>query len=372
MSKEELRAAPAQSAPAKQLGGGKSLRYSNLELMRICAMLLIIAHHYVVNSGLVAEMDFSAPTLRMFAFQCFGFGGKTAINAFVLLSAYFMCAKTLTWMRVGKLVCEVYFYNIIIGAVFFVLGTPFNWLELRRLVAGPLLWNRGFTASFIVFYLTVPFLNRMVRSLTRRQHLRLVMLLVTVFTLVSTFLLYAEAWCYLGWYVTLYFIASYIRFYPCPLTERWQPSAAVLALTLVGVACNVALADWLGREQMWQWGYNDSQKLLALSGGLSMFLLFKNVPMGYSRVVNTLSASAFGVLLIHANCDAMRHWLWRDLLNNAQAYHTQWAVLHFAVSVAAVYVACTAIDWLRIRLVERPIVRALRNVGWLQRECFMQ
>lgn len=32
-------------------------RSSNLELYRILVMLLIIAHHYVVNSGLCNEMD---------------------------------------------------------------------------------------------------------------------------------------------------------------------------------------------------------------------------------------------------------------------------------------------------------------------------
>ena len=31
-------------------------RNSNLELYRIIVMLLIVAHHYVVNSGLMEEM----------------------------------------------------------------------------------------------------------------------------------------------------------------------------------------------------------------------------------------------------------------------------------------------------------------------------
>lgn len=31
-------------------------RNSNLELYRIIVMLLIVAHHYVVNSGMIEEM----------------------------------------------------------------------------------------------------------------------------------------------------------------------------------------------------------------------------------------------------------------------------------------------------------------------------
>ena len=36
-------------------GTGCKVRSSNLELYRIIAMLLIVAHHYVVNSGLLDE-----------------------------------------------------------------------------------------------------------------------------------------------------------------------------------------------------------------------------------------------------------------------------------------------------------------------------
>lgn len=38
------------------IGGGKQ-RSSNIELYRILVMLLIVAHHYVVNSGLLDVMN---------------------------------------------------------------------------------------------------------------------------------------------------------------------------------------------------------------------------------------------------------------------------------------------------------------------------
>jgi hypothetical protein len=39
-------------------------RDSNIELFRIVAMMLIIAHHYVVNSGLAGMIDTPTPTLN--------------------------------------------------------------------------------------------------------------------------------------------------------------------------------------------------------------------------------------------------------------------------------------------------------------------
>lgn len=45
-----------QMLPPSEYVSRKSERSSNLELYRILVMLLIVAHHYVVNSGLVDFM----------------------------------------------------------------------------------------------------------------------------------------------------------------------------------------------------------------------------------------------------------------------------------------------------------------------------
>ena len=64
-------------------------RQSNFELFRIITMLLVIAHHYVVNSG-IAAMDgpiFADPTApRSLYLLLWGAWGKTGLNCFVLLS----------------------------------------------------------------------------------------------------------------------------------------------------------------------------------------------------------------------------------------------------------------------------------------------
>ena len=88
---------------------------------------------------------------------------------------------------------------------------------------------------------------------------------------------------------------------------------------------------------------------------LSSFLFFKNVKIRYNSFINTVAASTFGVLCIHANSDAMRKWLWHDVLNNGGMYGSQWLVVHAFVSVAGVFVVCTVIDYLRIRCLEKPI-----------------
>lgn len=91
------------------------------------------------------------------------------------------------------------------------------------------------------------------------------------------------------------------------------------------------------------------------------FLFFKNLKIGYSRVINTIAASAFGVLLIHANSDAMRQWLWKDLLDNI-GHFEQGVYLYVVASVATIYTICTIIDILRIHLFEKPIFKAIDSI----------
>lgn len=71
-------------------------------------MLLIVAHHYVVNSGMMDEMR-KHPTAvnSLFFFVC-GAWGKTAINCFVMITGYFMCTSHITLKKFIKLLLEMY------------------------------------------------------------------------------------------------------------------------------------------------------------------------------------------------------------------------------------------------------------------------
>lgn len=100
----------------------KTARQSGLELMRVVLMLSIIAHHYVVNSGIVQNIDTQALGLRDIFLLLWGMWGKTAINAFVLITGYFMCTRRLRWTKFLKLFLEIKFYRLLFTAIFIILG----------------------------------------------------------------------------------------------------------------------------------------------------------------------------------------------------------------------------------------------------------
>ena len=127
----------------------------------------------------------------------------------------------------------------------------------------------------------------------------------------------------------------------------------------MGIASVVACV-WLGTKLNRNMPYafvSDANTALAVTNGICSFMFFKNVKIKYNKFINTVAASAYGVLLIHANSDEMRQWLWGDVLHNVSMYSSSWLILHAIGSVIGIYVVCTLIDYLRIRFIEKPFFK---------------
>ena len=99
----------------------------------------------------------------------------------------------------------------------------------------------------------------------------------------------------------------------------------------------------------------DSNKIFAVAFAVSSFLWFKNLNIGYSKVINAFGAGAFGVLLIHANSTAMRKWLWMDAVDCVGHYDLPLfsLILYSVGMVVAIFVVCNLIDQLRIATIEK-------------------
>ena len=345
----------------------KKERNSNLELFRIIVMLLIVAHHYVVNSGLTAADGpiFANPlSFKSIFLLLFGMWGKTGINCFVLITGYFMCKSSITLKKFLKLLLEVYLYRIIFYVIFLVSGyQPFSLTGLVKIILPFTSVSTGFTGCYLLFFLFIPFLNILIGKLTERQHILLNALCLLIYTLIGTVPTFTVTMNYVSWFIVLYFMASYIRLYP----EKWFEDRRITGFAalffVICSMCSVVVMQWIsvkiGRTGLQYWFVADSNKILAVLTAISAFCFFKNLKIKNSRFINTVAASTFGVLLIHANSDAMRKWLWKDVLNNVGMYDSNLIYVHAFGSVICVFAICAIIDILRRRFLEEPFFQRL-------------
>lgn len=325
-------------------------------------MLAIIAHHSVVNSGIADNYDFSNITANMVFLQLWGMCGKTAINVFVMITGYFMCTSKLTWKRFLKMWMEAKFYKIIFFIIFLCAGYEVvNVKSIFKLLFGYIYGiNGGFVSSFLVFYLFIPFLNVLIERLDKEGLKKLIALLLGVFTIAATFFFNSSVFHYVFWYITLYFVAAYIRLYPNRLTESKKFAGKVLLFTVILAYISVFVVDFVGVKLGFTDAYymvSDSSKLFAFVIGVSAFCFFKNLSVRNSKFINTIASTTFGVLLIHANSDAMRQWLWKDFLNLPSFYSVPFLelVIKYVIIMICVFVVCSLIDLIRIRFIENPV-----------------
>lgn len=127
-------------------------------------------------------------------------------------------------------------------------------------------------------------------------------------------------------------------------------------ICIVSIFVGLIICNKLGLSNAYYF-VADSNKFLAVITGFSLFMLFKNIKIPYIKFINTIASSTFGVLLIHANSDAMRQWLWKDTLNNVGMYNSPYLYFHAIGSVIAIFVICIIIDQIRIRLIEVPFFK---------------
>lgn len=190
-------------------------RESNIELFRIFLMLMIISHHYVVNSELTELFDTHEVTLNMAFLWLFGWGGKVGINCFILITGYFMCKQSFTWRKFFKLFLEVEFYSVFIYLVFVISGyVHFSIIDLGISILFVVRdIGHGFVGSFVALYLLIPAVNMLVKSMSKVQFSKLLIALLAVYTIIPTFLV-THHFEYIGWYITVYLIGSYYRLFP--------------------------------------------------------------------------------------------------------------------------------------------------------------
>lgn len=324
-------------------------------------MLGIIAAHYVNNSGLLsADGPIYADPLswRSLFLLIVGAWGKIGINCFVLITGYYMCQSRITAKKFAKLFFEWMFYRLALHGIFWITGYEAFSLRSVTLTLIPITSiSTGFTSCYILFFLSIPFLNVLVQHLTEKQHLYL--LLWCGFTYIVLGTIHSVTMNYVSWFIVLYIIASYIRLHPKKVFENTKLWGFMTLVSIILSIISVIACAWLTTKRQFSMYFfvADSNTFLAVLTGASSFLFFKNIKIKNSRFVNMVAVSTFGVLLIHAHSDTMRQWLWKDVLNNVCYYGSAYMPLHVIGSVVGIFVICTAIDQLRIHFIEKPFFK---------------
>lgn len=318
-------------------------------------MMLIVAHHFVVNSNLWEVLKTDEITWRTYYFYILSAWGKPAIDGFMLITGYFMCKQNITAKKYVHLLSQILFYNIVIY-VLFVLNEKVT-VTPRSLFMCLFPYDnvdKGFVGCFLLFYLFIPFLSRLVNGINKKEHMYLILLCLFVYSFLEMMPNNGFSMNYVSWFCVIYFIGSYIRFYSLPKADNTSLWAILMFFFISFGIVSIYFGVHTGKFTHYFVG--EVNRFLAIGVAVTSFMTFKSIKMGQIKVINMISSSTFAVLLIHANCNEMRQWLWNDFVDVVAVFHRE---NYIGVSIGIimfVFFSCIGIDMIRKYLSKKVII----------------
>ena len=338
-------------------------RKSNVELLRIFAMVLIILHHYALHGGLSSIAGFGVN--KYIGTICL-IGGKLAVNLFVLISGYFLIESEFKLKKVLKLILQVYCYSVAFFIIYVIFkGIPTG--EIIKLTAFPFTSKAyWFVLPYICVYVLSPFINKFIKSISQKQLISLIGILIFMFSGVGFFISDSGLMNNLAWFVLIYLIGAYIRLYDF---NRFSKKA-INCFSVIGYVLFIIIA--CGITYMSQ--YNASifrfvnkissmNSIIVLVEAVLVFMVFKNLDIKNSRVINVLGKSSIGVYLFHDSI--FRNEFWKNIFKVESFYYAEWylLILHIVGCTVAIYLIGTIIEVIRIKLIEEQIFK----IKWFEK-----
>lgn len=350
----------------------KTSRNSNIELLRIICILAIIAHHFSIHPQW--DFDYGSIAFNRVFLQALCIGGKLGVNCFLLISGFFLIdKKNRSAKSILKIWLQMLFYSITIPLLMYIFGQ--SGLTTKTLLTAVLpitsvTWD--YASAYFVLMLFVPFYNRLLQSLNKKEFKKLLAIYFCCWCFIPTITGQNFESNYLIWMFVVYSCGAYIRLYPNNLTESIKSAIVGTIASYSLYLLSVIVLDVLGTRfslfanNAREIRFGQMQMLPCILLSISVFLLFKNLRIKNSNIINFLANGVFGVYLIHEHF-LVRSLLWNQLFKNAEHYYSKNLFLYTLSVVVIVFLCCEIIEQLRIYLLEKHYMRLIHSLCvWIE------
>ena len=261
------------------------------------------------------------------------------------------------------LIGEMLFYSLLGLAVSVcVLNQNYNIVGLIK-TAFPILFGENwFCMYYIVFSVFIPYINKGLNALSRQQYLRLVIVVIAVWSIIPT--ITGHAWKFGDFDIFMYIVGGYLGKHYVADKETVKKAGISLIVCVAIYILSVMGMDFLGIKLNRSVFLEKAVYLRNISSVISVVIaislvrIFKNLNFK-SKTINNISGTVLGTYLLHDN-SIIRNKIWNEWCPNNCYITSQFLPLHFVIKVCVVFVGCTVIDLIRKNTVERFLIRIIR------------
>lgn len=298
-------------------------RQNNFEALRILAMFMIIVLHYLDKGGVLTStaQPFTAESYAAWLVESFAI---VAVNVYVLITGYFMCESSMKLSRVLQIICQVWWYALLVPIVLGVCGfvdiRSFTLYDILQFVFPVHMKHYWFVTAYVILMLFVPFLNMGIKYMSKKQ-LAFTTICMSVYQMLPKSVLPVkftddDAGNGVLWLICLYLIAAYIRKYGIPFFSSLKRS---LCCYIGGSLCIFAsmlvmrqvyfTLDAFGESLNFGYHYNH---ILCLFASVALFYTIKHWTLQegtVSHLIGKIAPYTFGVYLLHEHVLVRYQWV---------------------------------------------------------------
>lgn len=327
-------------------------RNSNFEILRIFAMLMITAYHYVVHGECTNNVT---PSYGMEILLNIGSGGgKIGVNIFCLLMGYFglkIGVSSHSFKKLLKLESQVLFYSLgglIAGALW---GLEVTKIDIIKSVMPTLFEQYWFMTAYFIVYLLSPYINICILNLNNREYLRFMLILYLIGSILPFFTLRPGSglfWTQLNWFIIMYITGAYLR----KMHPRYTLSKYITAFLVAAILMMVAITAVTFASHYYptlsrgigtiRWSNSPFSIVICVS-------LFRIAQLAHERhyvYINKIASLCIGAYLFQENI-FFSQMLWGNYFKNSLICTTTSLLYHFISSVIIVFGIGIIIEFFR-------------------------
>lgn len=324
----------------KNLKGERNL---SLDLLRIIAMMLVLVLHTNLFGGFLKIQYNDAYCFLINLYEQFAI---VAVNVFVIISAWFLRTKYISFSKVLTLIWIILFWTVVMSLVAIGLGERVTFKDLIMVV--PIIGRAyDFCSGYIVMYLFSPYLNKMLDNISFKW---LSLLAVGTFILFSClspitsshYLSINGGYSFI-WFIMLYIITAWIK------SLEKLPSKKLLICVYFLCSLGGAVAVFFNIPFIGNIDYNNP---IVTISAFSLFLTFVQIKIQSPVLIRFISFFAplsFGVFLIHAH-PVLERWYQQFQFCNWLEGNVYLYLIGMPVFVIILFILCSLIEKLRMIL----------------------
>ena len=345
-------------------------RESNIELLRILAILFIICFHYAYKSGYVLE----TLNINSIIIKSFWFLGELGVSLFVLITGYFQIKDKFSLKKLIKLILEVNFYYLLSIILEYIIENimtiehakvtlpQFYFSTLFPVIAG----EYWFATSYILIYIFSPFLNKFIKSMSKNEYKKLLILLIVIWSIIPTiFGFYRNStesllfYNRLIWMGILYFLGAYIRLYSIKILEK-RKNAIIFSIVacstlILGIILIYKYQNFFTTEIAYFWTPN-SIPILMLS--ISIFSIFLKLRVKNNKIINLFASTTFGIYMLHDG--PLANILWKNIFKTLQCLNSPYYFIYIICHTFIIFIVGSVIDLIR-QIIEKFTLNKILN-----------